>query len=158
MFQTTSRQVDSKCQCWNSCQLPQQASYNHVNFYLFLELSHIYLAAQTDYQNLRGLDLCEKIRLKLHFKSEHVIGRRITMNFFFMHFMPFRYMCVNLWIKCFQRFSHAFFCHTYEIEESHVSVMHLFRKQWPLKAVQEVFQTLSFHWSQKTCFLMWKQN
>lgn len=85
VLQSISRQAGSKSQYWKSCQLPQQASYNHVNFDLFLEVSHIYLAAQTDYQNLRGPDLCEKMWLKLHIESEHTIGRR-TKTFFLMPF------------------------------------------------------------------------
>lgn len=60
-----------------------------MNFDFFLEVSHIYLAAQTDYQNLRGLDLREKMWLKLHLKSERAIGRRITMKFLFHAFRAF---------------------------------------------------------------------
>lgn len=61
VFQSICRQVGSESQYWKSCQLPQQASYSHVNFDLFLELSYVYLAAQTDYQNLKGPGLCAKI-------------------------------------------------------------------------------------------------
>lgn len=55
VFQSISRQVGSKSQYWKSCQLLQQACYNHVNFDLFLDVSCVYLAAQVDYQNLKGV-------------------------------------------------------------------------------------------------------
>lgn len=89
--------------------------------------------------------------LKLHIKSEDAIGRgkgkdelpiQIQVKYFHSQLVSKCYKTVNQIVP---KGFHMPLCYPYLIQEAHISVLHLFSKQWPLNGVQAAFQTLNFH-------------